>query len=221
MWTRSADISASLACSSARSGEPGCVALDRLVDRRRRPEDAGGAHDGDCILDGVRVTRHPYEVPGWGVGEVWAREGTIVQHELACEELRRAHEREAEASAAFVLLDARSGPGDVGATTSVSPNGGARLPARTLPAESSRVCDESVADLCRRIAAHLAGVPTSYADVTIDLEWTTPLQRELAAAAHARSRGARSSRTASSQPSPDVRERRGPQGRSAPRTGSR
>ncbi len=42
-----------------------------------------------------------------------------------------------------------------------------------------------MSDLCRRVAAHLAGYPTSYADVAIDLEWATPFQRDLAAAARA------------------------------------
>ena len=40
-------------------------------------------------------------------------------------------------------------------------------------------------DLCRRFAAHLAGVPTSYDDVPLELDWATPLQQELAAAARA------------------------------------
>jgi methylated-DNA-[protein]-cysteine S-methyltransferase len=85
----------------------------------------------------VRVTRHPYEVPGWGVGEVWARGDVLVQHELPSEALRS----EATRSAGFVP------------------------------------------DLCRRFAEHLAGVTTSYADVVIDLDWATPLQRSFAAAA--------------------------------------
>ena len=94
----------------------------------------------------MRVTRHPYDVPGWGVGEVWALDGTIVQHELANEELRREHERGSRSDA--------SG-------------------------------DARVQELCRRIAAHLAGTPTSYEGLSIDLEWATPLQRNLAAAARA------------------------------------
>ena len=42
-----------------------------------------------------------------------------------------------------------------------------------------------VPDLCRRFAAHLAGVPTSYDDVPLELDWATPLQQEFAAAARA------------------------------------
>ncbi len=40
-------------------------------------------------------------------------------------------------------------------------------------------------DLCRRFAEHLAGVPTSYDDVPLELDWATPLQQEFAAAARA------------------------------------
>jgi methylated-DNA-[protein]-cysteine S-methyltransferase len=40
-----------------------------------------------------------------------------------------------------------------------------------------------VTNLCRRVADHLGGVPTSYADVELELDWATPLQHELAAAA--------------------------------------
>ena len=49
--------------------------------------------------------------------------------------------------------------------------------------DSARDCAAFVSDLCRRIAAHLTGVPTAYDGIPIDLEWATPLQYELAAAA--------------------------------------
>jgi methylated-DNA-[protein]-cysteine S-methyltransferase len=48
---------------------------------------------------------------------------------------------------------------------------------------SSRDRAEIVSDLQRRIVAHLAGERTSYDGVVVDLEWATPFQRELAAAA--------------------------------------
>jgi len=40
-----------------------------------------------------------------------------------------------------------------------------------------------MSDLCQRFVAHLAGTPTAYDGVPIDLEWTTSLQRRLAATA--------------------------------------
>ncbi len=142
------------------------------------------------------MTRHSYEVPGWGVGEVWVRGGTIVQHELPCEELRQDDERAIAAVAPTAprrsgrrptLVAAGSPPGprlDAGAIP-VPPDGGTERPARTLPPAVSRDPNASVSDLCRRVTAHLAGVATAYGDVLIDLEWATPLQHELAAAARA------------------------------------
>ena len=56
---------------------------------------------------------------------------------------------------------------------------------RTLPAWSSRDRGACVPQLCRRFAAHLAGTPTSYDDVLLELDWATALQQELAAAARA------------------------------------
>lgn len=175
----------------------GRVALDRLVDRGRRTEDAGGAHGGDCIVVGVRVTRHLYDAPGFGVGEVWVRGETILQHELACEVLRGERGRVQQAlggeqervQQALPGSTARTRPIDMGPAvpkpSTASPNGGARLPARTLPAELSHVCANFVPDLCRRLGSHLAGVPTSYEGIPIDLDWATPLQRELVAVARA------------------------------------
>ena len=170
------------------------VAPDRLVDRRRRTEDAGCAHAADCIVDGVRVTRHPYEVPGWGVGEVWVCDGVLVQHELACEALRLEYERGDAAPDPFEAPGRRGRWAD-GSGTQAGPGRARRL----LPppmgergaqreryrAAASRDRAAFVADLCRRFAAHLDGVATSYADVPLELEWATPLQRELAVAARA------------------------------------
>lgn len=132
-------------------------------------------------------------MPEFGVGEVWTQDGMIVRHELACEALRLEQERAPATLAAFVVLDADkgaasdadTGPAAPEASTASPPNGGAGLPARTLPDELSPVCGDCVPDLCRRVVSHLAGVPTSYEAIPIDLSWATPLQRELAAAARA------------------------------------
>jgi methylated-DNA-[protein]-cysteine S-methyltransferase len=39
--------------------------------------------------------------------------------------------------------------------------------------------DGIVADLCRRVECHLAGVPTSYDDLSLDDSWCTGFQRAL------------------------------------------
>jgi O-6-methylguanine DNA methyltransferase len=128
--------------------------------------------------------RHLYTVPQFGVGEVWTRDGMIIRHELACEALRLEQEQTPAASASFVALDEDAGPAVPRASTA-SPDGGARLPARTLPGNPAPVCDDFVPDLCRRVVLHLSGVAISYEGIPIDLEWATPLQRAFAAAARA------------------------------------
>jgi O-6-methylguanine DNA methyltransferase len=134
----------------------------------------------------VRVTRHLYEVPGWGVGEVWLRDGVLVQHELPSEALQAQAERyERVADSAQATLGGRRGPGAAAAPVAHAPDGGVRRPARTLPPDLCPDAAGFVEDLCRRVAEHLAGVPTAYDDVAIDLDWATPLQRDFAAAARA------------------------------------
>jgi methylated-DNA-[protein]-cysteine S-methyltransferase len=61
--------------------------------------------------------------------------------------------------------------------------GGAKLPERTVAADHDPLGADGVTDLCRRFALHLQGNRISYDDVRIDLDWTTPFQRELALAA--------------------------------------
>ena len=89
------------------------------------------------------------------------------------------------------------------------PNGGARLPARTLPPEPSRDRAAFVADLCRRFDAHLAGEPTSYDG--------RPTRSRLGDAAAARARGARAGRSRGARSSPTASWRRSPGGRRAAR----
>jgi O-6-methylguanine DNA methyltransferase len=161
------------------------VAQHRLVDGGGGAEDAGSALRIDCIVGAVRVTRHPYEVPGWGVGEVWVRDGVLVQHELPSEALRAEGGRTGRAIPELSLLALDSGPGPGEAALSGSPDGGARRPAGTLPPCPSLSGAGFVPDLCRRFAEHLRGVRTSYDELDLDLNWATPLQRQLVAAARA------------------------------------
>ena len=105
--------------------------------------------------------------------------------------------------------------------TFASPNGGARRPARTLPAER-------VTRSCRLRAGSVPavrGAPRGRADVLRRRPARPRLGDAAAARASprrpARSPGARSSPTASSPPSPAARARRGRPARSAPTTASR
>ena len=129
-------------------------ALTRRLYCRRRARDA-------TPLRGARLGRRR------GLGARRRRDPARARH-------REALRAERAASAPRTI-----GRAPTGRSTRTPPTGGARLPARTLPAGSSRDRAGFVPDLCRRFAAHLAGVPTSYDEIPIDLDWATPLQREL------------------------------------------
>ena len=200
-------------CSSVALGRTRLVVPDRLVDGGWWAEDAGGAHHDDCILDGVRVTRHPYEVPGWGVGEVWVRDGTIIQHELASEARSREAVARGGEGARVQRRTRRPLP--------FPPRGERGVPARTVAAPcvtgSCRIRAGSVpAD---RRAPGRGSRPRTRRSRSISTgrrRCSTSSPRR-----HARSRGARSSPTGSSPRSLGGRARPARRGRSAPTTATR
>ena len=171
MWTRSADICCEPRLQLRALGRAGRVALDRLVDRGGRTEDAGGAHRGDCILDDVRVMRHPYDVPGWGVGEVWVRDGVIVQHELAS---KAARGRRAAIGPGRSRSSARAAHLRVPRWGSEAPSTNATARLVTPVPALCRICAGASPRIC-------AVCRPSYDDVPLELDWATPLQHELAA----------------------------------------
>ncbi len=135
------------------------------------------------------MTRHVYEVGGWGVGELWLRDGIVLQHELACAGIVRDGPGpvapDPRAGASVVRGHEHLGrelPMPVGPGPRM---GDATPPTGTLAAEASRVRAGFVPDLCRRFSAHLRGRRVVYADVPVDLDWMTPFQQALAAALRA------------------------------------
>jgi O-6-methylguanine DNA methyltransferase len=111
----------------------------------------------------MRVTRHPYEVAGWGVGELWIGDGEVVV----------AH----DPPAAGVRFD--------GAVPETPPRGTPGVPTETLPGTPSREHNRFVPDLLQRLHRYFAGEPVSFADVPLDEDWTTPFQAALAASLRA------------------------------------
>ena len=103
-------------------------------------------------------TAYRYLVEGWGVGEIVVGDGVLVAHALPSRQRR--------------LSPAAGGP-----------HGGASSPELTLAGEPSREGDGFVPDVCRRLAAHLTGVPVAYDDVALDEHGLGGFQRELLAAA--------------------------------------
>lgn len=103
----------------------------------------------------MRVTRHPYEVDGWGVGELWVGDGTVVV----------AHD-----------------PPTPAPTPPTPPRGTPGVPTETLAAAAPRECDGFVDDLLQLLHRYFAGERVSFADVPLDDDWGTPFRAALARA---------------------------------------
>lgn len=99
------------------------------------------------------VRRVPYEADGWGVGELWIREGRLVYHEL---------------------------PGRRAEPELAPPRGAQRAPSGTLAEPATRDCVDFVSDLVRRLRAYFGGQRPAFSDVQLDLEWCTPFQLAVA-----------------------------------------
>ena len=111
----------------------------------------------------MRVTRHAYEVEGWGVGELWEADGVLVV----------AHDAPSARSPA--------GAAASGADTSPTrPRGTPGVPTETLSEQVSRPGAGFVPDLLQRIHSFYRGERVDFTDVPLDLEWCTPFQRDVA-----------------------------------------
>ena len=108
----------------------------------------------------MRVTRHPYEIAGWGVGELWVGDGEVVV----------AHD------------PPTPGVRFEGAAAQTTPRGTPGVPTETLSRKSSRNGDGFVPELLQRLHSYFAGERVSFADVPLDEDWTTPFQAALASA---------------------------------------
>ena len=112
----------------------------------------------------MRVTRHPYEIAGWGVGELWIGDGEVVV----------AHD------------PPMPGVSFEGAGDPKRPPGAPRvsLPKR-YRGSSHGESNSFVPELLQRLHGYFAGERVSFADVPLDEDWTTPFQASLAAALRA------------------------------------
>ena len=118
-----------------------------------------------------------YAVPGWGVGELWCDGEVLVAHD-------------------FRFADGR-GRGSDGRP----PRGGARPPNRHASRQSlargervraefdTGVLHRPADRLIERFSAFLAGAAVDFGDVSLELDWATPFQRELADTLRAVPRG--------------------------------
>jgi methylated-DNA-[protein]-cysteine S-methyltransferase len=118
----------------------------------------------------MRVTRHPYEIDGWGVGELWIGDGSVVL----------AHD---PPSPAVSLRGALAGTGEPVPQT--DPRGTPGVPTETLTDELTQDGDGFVPELLRSLHTYFAGEPVSFAAVPLEGGWGTPFQDALAAALRA------------------------------------
>ena len=108
----------------------------------------------------MRVTRHPYEVDGWGVGELWVGDGSVVvAHDPPTEGVRLA-----------------------GPLSETRPRGTPGVPTETLSGKSSLETDGFVPELLQRLHRYFGGHAEPFADVPLDEDWGTPFQAALAQA---------------------------------------
>jgi methylated-DNA-[protein]-cysteine S-methyltransferase len=116
---------------------------------------------GDSRVVEVAIVETRYAVSGWGAGEVWRAGGILVAHDFHF----------GRGSQAAPLEGAHVPP-----PGTVAP-GPSHEGDRFVP---SRHRLDSLADgLVDRFRAFLAGEAVDFGDIEIDLEWATPLQREL------------------------------------------
>ena len=117
----------------------------------------------------MRVTRHPYEVDGWGVGELWVGDGRVIV----------AHDPPVPWASLHGALPAA--PPQT-AEPPTSPGGTPGVPTGTLSARPRREGNGFVADLLQRVHSYFAGERVAFADVPLDEDWATPFQAALALA---------------------------------------
>jgi methylated-DNA-[protein]-cysteine S-methyltransferase len=116
----------------------------------------------------MRVTRHPYEVDGWGVGELWVGDGTVVV----------AHDPP-------VPGVTMAGAAIAATRSETRPRGTPGVPTETLSSNQEQDANGFVPDLLQRLHRYFGGERISFADVPLDEDWATPFQAALASALRA------------------------------------
>jgi methylated-DNA-[protein]-cysteine S-methyltransferase len=117
----------------------------------------------------MRVTRHPYEMEGWGVGELWVGDGRMVV----------AHDPPTPGvSLAGAVPETHSQT----APRQTAPRGTPGVPTETLSHDSQREGNGFVPELLQCLHRYFAGERVSFEDVPLDGDWGTPFQEALAGA---------------------------------------
>jgi methylated-DNA-[protein]-cysteine S-methyltransferase len=126
----------------------------------------------------VRVEQTSYEVPSWGVGELWTSDGLVLAHDFTFRWVS-----DTGANARRGLSPPDGAPGIAGRPR-VS-RGEARSACGTSDSDLARVSLDgngclTPTELIERFAAFFRGEEVDLGDVELDLSWATPFQRAVA-----------------------------------------
>ena len=133
----------------------------------------------------MRAKETRYQVPGWGVGELWTSARAVLAHEFAFDAAAGVESPRSERSQARPLEGAASPPlGTVRGERRREVNGSVSNRRQAL-AEPAVDADELVARVCD----FLAGADVRFDDVPLDLEGCTPFQHAVASSLRAIPRG--------------------------------
>jgi O-6-methylguanine DNA methyltransferase len=116
----------------------------------------------------MAVTYVPYEIEGWGVGELWVDGGMVVWHELPWPR-----------AVAGSVTNGR-GPGGSPDPSQTPTHPG--VSGRSVAARDVRGGGDFVADLVPRLERYFAGAAVAFDDVPVDLEYETPFLERCALA---------------------------------------
>lgn len=133
----------------------------------------------------VRAKETRYQVPGWGVGDLWTSERAVLAHVFAFDAVAGSEPHAAARPQARPLEGAASPPlGTLPRHQARKGNGSVPTPRR--PATESEL-DANV--LVARVAAYLAGAEVAFDDVPLDLGDCTAFQQAVASSLRAIPRG--------------------------------
>jgi methylated-DNA-[protein]-cysteine S-methyltransferase len=144
----------------------------------------------------VRAELTRYSVPGWGAGELWARDGVVLAHDFAfnpvsCNPVcNPVSDTDADGVSVPLLTDL---PGRAGTRSGSACNeadstcGETDTHLRRVSLDTNRCLTPN--ELVERFAAFLAGKDVGLEDVAIDLDWATPFQHAVATALRSVRRG--------------------------------
>ena len=116
----------------------------------------------------MAVTYVPYEVEGWGVGELWLEAGRVVWHELPWPR-----------AVAGSVTNGRGRGGSPDPSQTPTPPGAS---GKSVAGPDVRRGGDFVADLVRRLERYFAGAAVGFDDVPVDLEYETPFLERCALA---------------------------------------